>query len=131
MSKFVCQNGTLIFSGSPAYLDGSWCLNNVTIDINGDVVDYQCMGNDGWQDTLSATKSATFSWETALDDTDGVDLQNTIGDEGILIFATVDGPTYTAPVVINSISINAPVDDIATVSWEATCNGEIEEDVSS
>lgn len=134
MSKFVCKNGKLIFQGSPAFLDGSWCVNNVTIDISSDTVDYVCMGDDGWMETFGATKNATFSWETALDDFDGVDLQNTIGNEGILIFDTDDtelGLSYNASVIINSISINAPVDDIATVSWEATCDGEISEDVSS
>ncbi|MCK4260433.1 MAG: hypothetical protein KAX49_15765 [Halanaerobiales bacterium] len=130
MSKFVCLNGTLVFSNSLDFADGSWCLNNVTIDISADTVNYPCMGVDGWTDSLASTKSATFSWETALDSVDGIDLDNTIGKSGILIFDTVDGGSYNATVIITSANINAPVDDVATVSWEAICDGDIEENLS-
>lgn len=130
MSKFVCSNGTLSFSNSVDYADGSWCLNNVSIDISSDVVSYSCMGGDGWVENIASTKSASFSWETALDTVDGVDLDNTIGESGTLTFDTVDGLTYSASVIITSISISAPNDDTATVSWEATCDGQITENIS-
>ena len=130
MSKFVCENGTLQFSNSVKFDDGSWCLNNVSVDISSDTVDYKCMGNDGWADSFAGTKSCSFSWETALDSVDGIDLDNTIGESGTLNFDTVDGLSYSATVIITSIGISAPTDDVATVSWEATCDGEITENIS-
>jgi len=130
MSKFVCDSGVLLFAGSD-FADGSWDVNSVTIDVTADTVNYPTMGNDGWDDKLTATKSCEFSWETSLDSVDGIDLDNTIGVEAELIFNTNNGPQYTATVVITGTSINTPTDDVATVSWTATCNGEITEDISS
>jgi len=130
MAKFVCANGILTFDQSPDFLDGSWCVNNVTIDLSSELVNYRCMGDDSWESAISSTKSSTFTWETALDDVDGIDLDNTVGVEGWLDFDTVDGLSYRSLVIITGTSINAPVDDVATVSWEATGNGDFTENVS-
>ena len=131
MSKFVCNNGILTFADS-AWSAGVWEVNNVTIDINAETVDYPTMGNSGWTDNLASTKSAEFTWETALDDVLGIDLDNVIGQESELVFLTSDGPSYTAEnLIITGVSINTPVDDVSTVSWTGASNGEITEDVSS
>ena len=124
MSKFVCDSGTLTIVGTSI---SSLCLNNVSIDISADTVDYSCMGDGSWQSAAAGTKSWTCSFETALDDTVGVDLSNTIGESGALTFDTVDGLGYTGTAIITSIGISAPVDDYATVSWEATGTGAIAE----
>ena len=124
MSKFVCDSGTLTIVGTSI---SSLCLNNVSIDISADTVDYSCMGDGSWQSAAAGTKSWTCSFETALDDTVGVDLSNTIGESGALTFDTVDGLGYTGDCIITSIGISAPVDDYATVSWEATGTGAIAE----
>lgn len=129
MAKFVCDNGILTFANGD-FADGSWGVNNVTITITKDVASYPTMGSDGWQDNLAIIKSSEFTWETSLDSVDGIDLNNTVGQEAELIFSTQEGPFYTAIVIISGSDINAPVDDVATVSWTATCNGEITEDIS-
>ena len=124
MSKFVCDSGTLTIVGTSI---SNLCLNNVSIDISADTVDYSCMGDGSWQSAAAGTKSWTCSFETALDDTIGVDLSNTIGESGALTFDTVDGLAYAGTSIITSIGISAPVDDYATVSWEATGTGAITE----
>jgi len=125
MAKFICDSGTLTFVGSSI---SAMCLNNVTIDIAVELVDYQCMADVGnWQSAASGTKSWTCSFETALDDTVGIDLANTVGVEAVLTFDTVDGLAYSGLAIITGSSINAPVDDYATVSWEATGNGPLTE----
>ena len=130
MAKFVCRNGLLTFASS-AWAAGAWEINNVTIDIEAELVQYATMGNDGWADSLTSVKSAEFTWETALDDVLGIDLDNVVGQEAELVFLTVDGPTYTAEkCVITGVTINTPVNEVATVSWTGTSNGEITEDVS-
>ena len=126
MSKFVCQNGVLYLFGTD-FKNGSWCVNNVTVEIAANVVSYACMGTDGWLENISGTKTATFTWETALSDTLGVDLDATIGTTAALLFETVDGLSYSAQVVITSISISAPGDDVATVSWTGTADGILRE----
>lgn len=129
MAKFVCNSGTIEFVTDPVNaISLALCINNVTVDISADTVDFNCMGDTGnWANSASATKSWTVSFETALDDTIGVDLADTIGVTGALTFDTVDGLAYSGNAIINSISINAPVDDFATVSWEATGTGALTE----
>lgn len=124
MSKLVCSSGTLTITGTSI---SSLCLNNVTVDVNADLVNYLCMGDSGWQSSAASTKSWSVSFETALDDTIGVDLSNTIGESGNLTFDTVTGLAFSGTAIITSISVNAPVDDYATVSWEATGTGAITE----
>jgi len=127
MSKFVCDSGTLTITGTQIE---NLCLNNVSIDISADTVSYLCMGDSSWQSSAAGTKSWTCSFETALDDTLGVDLTNTIGEAGTLTFETTDGLAYTSitnGAIITSISISAPSDDYATVSWEATGTGALGE----
>jgi predicted secreted protein len=129
MAKFVCDSGTMIFVGADAATIGAtMCLNNATVDLSADTISYQCMGASGnWQANAPGPLSWTCSFESALDDTVGIDLTNTIGQEAQLTFDTVDGPAYIGNAIITSVSINAPVDDYATVSWEATGNGQLAE----
>lgn len=127
MAKFVCSEGILMFDESVSFADGSWEINNVTIDIEANTVDYPTMGNGGWTDNISSTKSFEYTWETSLDSVLGVDLDNTIGVEGLLVFYTTDGPTYSGTVVITSANVNTNVDGVATVSWTGTGTGEITE----
>ncbi|MCK4260432.1 MAG: hypothetical protein KAX49_15760 [Halanaerobiales bacterium] len=124
MAKFVCDSGTLAIVGTGI---SGMCLNNVSLDISTDTVNYICMGDASWQSAAASTKSWTCSFETALDDTVGLDLANTIGSSGAFTFDTVDGLGYTGTAIITSISLNAPADDYATVSWEATGTGAISE----
>lgn len=126
MSKFICDSGTLTLSGT-AYAESGLCINNVTIDVNADVKSYQCMGDDAWVSKAAGPKSWTCTFETALDDTSGVDLANTIGESCTLNFDTVDGLAYSGTAIITGVSINAPSEEYATVSWTAEGSGAITE----
>lgn len=128
MAKFVCDAGTVSFVTDPINdISLALCISSVTVDVSADTVDYLCMGDGSWQSAAAATKSWTVSFESALDDTIGVDLANTIGATGALIFDTVDGLAYNGNAIVTSIGINAPVDDYATVSWEMTGTGALTE----
>jgi len=128
MAKFVCDSGTLAFVTDPVNgISLALCISSVTVDISVDTVDYQCMGDNSWKSSAAATKSWEVTFESALDDTIGVDLADTIGVSGALTFDTVDGLAYSGTAIITGISINAPVDDYASVSWTATGTGAITE----
>lgn len=135
MGKFICQQGELNFSGTE--IDGSnnpsiggWCLNNVVMDINTEVLSYVCMGDSLWDSGGASLKSATFTFEIALDSVNGGDVDGMIGTSGVLNFETIDGLIYSATVYIINATVNTPVDDIATVTFEAEVDGEITENTS-
>lgn len=132
MAKYVVDNGILAIDTMGDIDD--LCVNNVTIDISVDTVNYNCMGDGSWQSSAAGTKSWEVSFETALDDTEGIDLATTVGEAGNLTFHAVGTasesaalPKYTGDVIITGVSINTPVDDYATVSWTATGTGAIAE----
>lgn len=124
MSRFVCNSGTLTIVGTSI---ADLCFNSVSVDISVDTVSYTCMGDGSWQSAAAGSRSWSCSFETALDDTIGVDLANTIGASGSLTFDTVDGLAFNGTAIITSISVSAPNDDYATVSWEATGTGALTE----
>ena len=125
MSKFICDSGTMVFVGSDI---GSMCLNSATIDVNCETVSYQCMAAVGnWVESAAGAKSWTCSFETALDDTIGLDIALTVGVSASLTFDTVDGLAYSGTAIITTASINAPVGEYATVSWTATGSGALSE----
>ena len=132
MAKYVVANGLLAIDTMTDIQN--LCVNNVTIDISVDTVNYSCMGDGSWQSSAAGTKSWEVTFETALDDTEGVDLAATIGMAGILSFhavgtasASAGLPKYTGNIIITGISINTPVDDYATVSWTAMGTGALSE----
>ena len=77
MSKFVCDSGTLSISGTDVSL---LCITNVSIDVSASSISMTCMEDSSWQSSDAGQKSWSCTFETALDDTEGVDLTNTIGE---------------------------------------------------
>lgn len=125
MSKFVVKNGKMFLSGS-AFSSGSWDLNTVSVEINASVVSFPVMG-ESWLEQTGLVKQGTFSWETAWDNTLGVDLSDTLGETASLFFDSVDGLPFSAQAVVESISISAPVDGYSTASWSGQSDGIVRE----
>ena len=129
MSKYICDNGQLSLSGGD-FAIRILCLNSVTIDISCDVIEYKCMGTDGWVDNEPGKINWNITAESALDDTLGVDLDYYMGTEVEGSFYNGEGDTYYGTCIVTGISINAPNDAVATVSWTLTGSGLLIENMS-
>ena len=120
--RFIVKEGLLTFANGD-FSSGCWAVTSFTAEITAEVAQLFHMCDGGWAETVFSNKTATVSWETAYNATDGIDLDNTVGEEAYLLFETIDGKNYHGSVIITSASISAPRQDIAMVSWSATCNG--------
>ena len=126
-TRFVCSAGTIVFAGSSI---ASMDLSNVVVDVSSDIASFNSMVTGGkvWTATSGGSKTWTVTFDTALDSTIGIDLALTVGIKAVLTFDTVDGLALGGTATITGASINAPVDDYATVSWSAQGTGAITEE---
>lgn len=125
MSKFVVKNGKMFLSGS-LFSNSEWDVNTVSVEINASVVSYPVMG-EAWLEQTGLVKQGTFSWETAWDNTLGVDIDDTLGETASLFFDSVDGLPFSAMAVVESISISSPVDGYSTATWSGQSDGVVRE----
>lgn len=113
MSTYIAKNSTVDFTGSSIL---SMELLSMSVDIAATTSDYTPMASV-WEVSLAANKSWTVAFETTLDTVLGVDVGNTIGVSAAIAMDTVDGLSFAGTVVITGISVSAPQDEVATVSW--------------
>lgn len=121
MSKFVVKNGKM-FLDSSAFSNSAWDINNVTVDVNVSIASYEVM-TEAWLEQCAIISKGTFTWETAYDDTLGIDLNNTIGTTASLFFDSADGLSLSCQAVIQSANISGPVDGYSTVTWTGESDG--------
>jgi len=100
------------------------------MDITSSVDEFNRMGGDGWTERIESSKSVSYSWTTNLSIADGIDLDNTVGTEGTLVFDTIDGLAYTSEVIITGATPSGDSTTIASVAWTADANGDVTENVS-
>lgn len=121
MSKFVVKNGIMLLEGS-AFSGSAWEINNVTVGVEVSIASYEVMTEE-WIEQCAIISKGTFTWETAYDDTLGIDLSSTIGVTAELFFDSVDGLALSCQAVIESANISGPVDGYSTVTWTGQSDG--------
>lgn len=102
------------------------CAKNCTLTINNNTADATCKSSSGWENSILTGRN----WEVTFDglyDPDGVNNFNTLYDQVygrddslIMELAEIDGTgggtVYRGNVLITSLSLSAPMEDVATYS---------------
>ncbi len=122
------KSGKLVIdSTNPATVVG---IKNWSIDLSMDTLETTALG-DGWKGYIAGLKEWTASadgdFNVHTDEAGQQALQDAYlnGTAVSALFYVNDTNYYTGEAIINSLSIEDPVDDVVSISFEFTGNGEI------
>lgn len=122
------------------YVDGTvvGCATDSTLTVNRETIDTSCKDSEGWADNLSGQKSweltsenvldlaASYGYEEAFDELVGTN------DVTVKMDTTFSGEPYLeGSARITSLELNAPNEDVTTMSVTFEGNGEITKTVNT
>ena len=126
--SFIGKSGSFTMSGTDYSAAGSLCIQDWSVDITAAIDTFYCMGAAGnWTQSLGGPKSWSGTVNASLDETNGLDLANTVGESAACVFETTDGLAFSGTAIIASANATVPGETRATCSFSVTGSGALGE----